>query len=235
MRLFDPKKQVKRLLPDEQVARNIKEEVNRLTVEFNAYKDKIKLQKLELEESQQKYIESAYKTRSELLSEIGELEQRKIELEQSTNAKLLVNKIQEYNLKIEEVDARLENLNHKTKDLAYEKQALEKQAMDIQVVEKAIAGIFSSVQKFMFEIKDHQKEIKQMASTMQSLIDDFSHMLGEWNISAQKNQELTAQLENVIATQMNILEMKRIELDKKQRLIFSQQSALKTYAKDRRQ
>jgi len=235
MRLFDPKKEVKRLLPEEIAIKQLKQEVARLTLEFNAYKDKINKQKQALDADQQKYIESAYKTRSELISEVGELEQRKIELEQSTNAKVLEQKIKDYNKKTADIDSLIISLKHQQDELEYEKAHYKALEADLAKAQRFFNDSADAVQKIMQESNQHEVAIKQASERLNALLDCLASATANWEDSALKNLELTKQLEDVIDTKLKILENQRKELDAKQRQIFSQQSALKTYAKDRRQ
>lgn len=234
MRLFTAKAKPHVKSANQALERKLKTELAKTTLELNAYKQKFLQEKIDIEKEHEKFVENIVKNRSELISEVEELEKQRLVLLESVDAKRLCKSLEDALEKEGTIDSRIDLLNQERVFLEDEKQSYVEAKNSVRNLCESLQEKLESISQFNDSIEEKEKEIRESVGVYKKLVSVLDDRMMGWERAIKDNEQFKLYLINVIGSQMDILDAKRDELDKKQKLIFSQQSALKAYAKDRR-
>lgn len=220
---------------DQVVKESLQKEIQALVAELERLKIKSVEDHAHYEKQQEEFYKQSYKTRSELLEEIGELEKKRDELINSADNKKLQEKLKE--------------VSEREKTIAEGQMILESAISENEDLKKELNRKISSVLRIEQELERKMREdgivvarletltarAKEFASKHEHLLEQLHLRTIEWGNAVLKAEEHSKTMENVIMKQMQVLKEKEESLAAKSKHILSQQSALKAgikYAKD---
>lgn len=221
---------------DEKVEEAIKDEIKTLVAELEELKIKRVEERVHYEKQQEEFYTQSYKTRSELLGEIGELEKKRHDLIESAGYKNLQDKLAgviERERTISEGQAMLETVTRENEDL---KKELTRKIGSVTRIEQELERKMHEDDMVIARLETLTARAKDFASKHAHLLEQLQLRTIEWDNAVARADEHAKIMENIVIKQMEVLKEKEDALDAKSKHILSQQSSLKAslkYAKDR--